>query len=235
MEKQILNKLTELCNLIDSEKIILCYGDFLLETLYYGLNHFKLSKYPIKLVYLDALKEKPSQILISACNTASLMKNELIYIIDNIEALNKKEIDFLIGFKAEIKNSSKSIILCSLVLNEKITGIKKIKLGEIYSDEISLSTAVLNLMCNPDRKKVLSIFESVEYSLQYLLSLLSYNIHFFYKESGIFMNLKVIEIAQTFLYKVSEPIFYQYLIYNWKVSNVRKSIRYPPKKEVKKE
>lgn len=234
MKKEQLNKFTELCNKLDSDTIIYCYGDFILQDLIKALQTLKLSDNPIKSIVYDANEIKLSDVLSSTVLAGGLTQYDYIYIIDNAEFLNKKEIDFLLKFKPHLKNASKLIILCSLVLDTRFNMFKKIKLGEIYDSKLQIQLIFAHIVNNPNRKQVINVLKNNEFSLQYLLSLLSYNLTFLYNDSNLIYNQKIIEKAFSFLFKVSTEIFLNFLIYNLRVSNVRKTLRFLPKLEVDK-
>lgn len=231
MEKTTLNKLTELCNLLDSEKIIICYGDFLLNTITDNIIKYKISKNKIKFIHLD-IKIKLQNQLTNIFSTSSLIDNTIIYIVDNAEFLKKTDYDFLKRFKTKLLETTKSIILCSM---NKINyfGFKQLQIGEVYSNKISLQYLIIDLFTNINREYVLNTFLSQSISLSYLLKIITYNLNFFYNINDMNYNIDIINNLTRFLYKISTKIFLRYLIYSFKIGTIKKAIRYPPKDEKK--
>jgi hypothetical protein len=232
MERAIVNKITELCNCIDREKVVICYGDILLDDFIGGITKFRISKHPLKVNYYDCVETKPSNTLSNLCITDSLTKTDIFYILDNIEVLNQKEVNFIVKMKERLRESSKVVVLLTLNLDkihQGFSSIKKLKVGNI-DVESSLSHVIQIFFNEPIREKALHLIQNCEYPLSYLMTLISYNLPFFSRDEYPFLhNSIVLETTSKLMYKTDETTILRYLVYAFIPSELRKAIRYPPK------
>jgi len=234
LNKKTINTLTEICNILNREKMILVFGDFLLETLYFGLNSFKHGLNKIKIVYIDSIEDKPDSIISTASITSSHFKNYIIYVVDNVDHLTKKQSTQLLKIKEDIENNNKSIICCSMALNKVNpllkNGVKKIKLGNYYDNKMNLKKYVYQLFNNTNREEVLEHFTSTNINIKYFLKLAMHNISQFYEKDIQSMqhNISVIQTTNTFLYKTTTEYVLKYLIFGIHTINIKRVVRFPP-------
>jgi hypothetical protein len=232
MDKQLRNTLTEMCNLLDTEKMIICYGDCTIEFIVSALNQFKLAANPIKCNVIDYNNEKPSDALSNLINTGGLIQNEIIYLIDNCESISKAEIAFLIKLKTQLQQSSKSVILLMLNLEKLPTdfqSFRKFKVGTVNQDE-TLQSIVLQFFNETNREKCIFALQNTEYPLQYIITLIAYNIPFFYTNDILIQNnLSVLNTAGRYLYKVDTEKVLRHLCQLFVPTNVKKVLRFPPR------
>jgi len=235
LDKKTLNTLTEICGILDREKILLIFGDFLLETLYFGLNSFRHHEKEVKLIYIDALNESVIDFISNASITSNHFKKYIIYIVDNCENMKSKEIEVLRNFKKELENVDKAVICCTLSLNLvnkafKI-GFKRLKLGNDVSNELSLRNYVYLLFNNNDKEYVYEILKNAKFSVGFFISVISFNIfHFFEKDiEKLYFNIAIVEKCNSLLYKTSDKLLLRFLVYSFKTTKIKRVIRFPEK------
>ncbi len=235
LDKKTINILTEICNILDREKVLICYGDFMLETLQFGLNSFKYNKdTKTKLIYIDAITDKPEDSIATSSITSSLFNSYIIYIIDNIDMLNKKSVKFLMEIQDRIYTSNKSIICCTMLLNKVDLQLKnkykKIQLGKYSSDKLTLKYFVYLLFNEVNRDKVISIFKQNKMPNAYFLGLISYNLHSFYSsDAELHHNMEILEKTNSMLYKVSNQLLLNYFVNLFQTTTIKRAIRFPSK------
>lgn len=236
LERQLLNRLTELCNCIDKEKAVIAFGDVLLETLEYGLTKLKISKNPVKTHYVDCSQRKIADILPNALTTSTLGNVEMIYLLDNAESIGKKDADLVLKLKKLAMESSKSMILICEdwnSLSQQLQTLKKFKLGEMSQDQFSLQRIVLEVFGNPNREMAFFAISNSEFPIPYVFSLLSYNVPFFYPAAMQQQAHDIIERSSSYLFKADSDIVLRFLCQSIQTTKIRKVIRYPPKLKVK--
>lgn len=234
LDKPMINHLTEICNKLDTEKIIIAYGDFTLQTLYFGLKNFKITKYAnISVQYIDCLVKKPSDELRYAITTKSLFNQYIIYVIDNLESLDKKEVSFLTKILQDLYNSNKAIIGCCMSvenIHQDLLKFKKIKLGECETTQYPLQKAILSLFNEKEqRNKVFEPLSAIEDGqLHYLLAMMVYNIPSFYQnQTTIQHNFEVCRITESLLYKIDTDKLVTYLVYGIIPTLTKRVVQFP--------
>lgn len=234
LDKTKLNTLTEICNNLDREKIVVIFGDFLLDDLVFGLKSFKFEeKRNVKIICLDAIDSVAISELNNVSITSSHLNSYIIYVIDNVDLLKKKEIDGLIKLKSDLQYSNKSIVCCALSIDDlqqqlKIA-FKRYRFGDSSNNELTLKNYVYALFNEVNRKKVFELFNNAEFGIPYFLSVVIHNIpHFFEKDlGGLNQNIQIVEKVNSLLFKVSTELLWRFLVFRFKPTTTRRALRFP--------
>lgn len=234
LDKTKLNTLTEICNVLDREKIVVVFGDFLLDDLTFGLKSFKFEeKRRVKLICLDANDTIAINDLNSISITSSHLNSYIIYVIDNVDQLKKKDIDGLIKLKSNLEGSNKSIVCCALSIDDLQPQIKmafkRFRFGETNNNELTIKNYVYALFNEPNRKKAFELINNAEFGEKYFLSVVIHNIpHFFEKDfDGLSHNIEIIEKANSLLYKVTTELLWRFVVFRFKPTTIKRVIRFP--------
>jgi hypothetical protein len=234
-EKKILNAYTSLCNLIDKEKIVVCYGDFVLDVMKEAITKLKLSKKDISFVYYDCHDKNPVDVFASF-SVSSFGSQSIIYLFDNAEDIKKKDADFIMKYKYSIANSSKMAILCCLEydkLADPLKKLRKFQIGEIYTEQLTYQQLILEIFNNENRNEAIAKITETDLSINYLLQLMSYNLNFFYPDLKQFQyNNKVLQIVSANLYKTDQDKLLTYLVYAIKITTIKRALKYPPRENI---
>jgi len=239
IDKKVVNTLTEICNVLDAERMVVVFGDFMLDTLTYGLQSYKYdSNNRVKISYIDCIEQNPVEILANSANTKSHFNTYIIYVVDNIEVLKKKDVDKLCKLKQELQGGRKSIVCCCLNIDEINPAFRscfrKFRLGNYENEDVSIKNLIYALFNNEDRKEALELLENADFSALSLINTAAHNLPHFYEDpAGFESNLKVLEKAIRFMYKASNELFWNYIVKSWTITKVKRVIRFPVKIEQK--
>lgn len=241
LDKDTINKLTEICNILDRERVLLVFGDFLLETLYFGLKSFKYSrgKSKIKIIYIDAIETKPEVAISTAVTTSTHLNNYIVYVIDNVDRLNVKSAKYLLKLRETLKGSNKSVVCCTMniksVTESFRTVVRRTRLGIVSTNEMTLKNYVYLLFNDNDKRKVLEILSNAKLSETYFISLITHNLPHFYKNNpnDLYHNIHVLEVANRLLYKATTKMLWKYIVSSFITTDIKRTIRFPPKKDKK--
>lgn len=237
INKKFLNKITELMNIIDREKVVICHGDFDLKPLLFSIENFKFEdSNQLQIIYVDAVEKNPSSVIAGSITVKPMFKKYVFYIVDNIDSLNAKESKLILEYKKRLMEYDKYMVCCALdiskVNRELYKGLKKIKLGPYKEEKNILQKCVLRLFCDKNRERVFQYIINNKIPLNYLFSMLSFNLPLFFKDDTILLkNQKVIEVTAAKLYKTTSELVLSYLAYSLTPTNRKRKVQYIPKIE----
>lgn len=232
LDQLTINKLTELCNIIESQHYIIVYGDFMLETLEFGLKNFKITKYSsVQIRYLDCSEQSISEHLNNSILLATHTNSYIVYICDNAESLKSRDIKWLTTHQKQFLESNKTLIF-SYLTSEKIqatmTTCPKIRLGESYSAQLNYQQVLLSFFTNPQRSEVAQLLESYSDRLNYIMNLINYNLFSFFPENYN-TNLAFLKTISRYIHKSDDDKVIQALSYGFIPAKAKHIIRFPPK------
>jgi len=232
----LIKQLKHLNDILKVKHSVIAFGDFTLNQLNVAIKSFNFPNHnKNKMIYIDTLEEAIDNRISIATNASSHFKSTIVYVIDNVENLNKKSVDFLLKINNELIDSNKYIICCTMLhdkVNDRVKGkIKLARLGTAIKDKTSIKYLIYLLFNETDRRKALNILSAAKMSESYFFSLASYNMFTFYgKDLTVFNhNMEVLEHANTMLYKASTKKLWRYVIFRFIITKNKRVIRFPPR------
>jgi len=224
--------ITDICNCIRNEKLIYVFGDFQLNLLKENIVKTLKTKKQIKFIYIN--NKKPSIQLQNSVFSKSLIQSDTIYLVDNIESVNKKEIDFFKNFKKKLIESSKSIILISNTYDKRFNFLRRFQLGKLLKSE-TITEIISFLLHEINREKLILKLSQPKIPLQYIFIMLSYNLPFFYQDNELYHNSNLLLYLSSKLYKCKSKFIINFFAYKFIATKIKRSIKFPPRTKKKKD
>ena len=236
LTKQTVNKLTEICNSILKERILILFGDIFLETLQAGLYSF-LQVPNLKVQYLDCQQENLKEYLSNTLITSSLFKHTILYVCDFFEFLSRDVCFYLVNKKPDIQQSNRLIIgLCydTGKLNPGLfSRFRKIRVNTPTDDHFHLQRCVTAVFTDTDRTRAMSYLAMNTDWLEYLFTLLVFNLPQFYTNiRDIQHNSNILHITHTFFKYLPTSRIIALLVTGIILATKKRVVIFPPKKEV---
>jgi hypothetical protein len=239
IDKDILKSLTELCIILNKEKIVIMYGDFMLKTLDFGLRQFFITNNkPLDIQYIDcATNGNITEYFGNSVTIRSHLNHYIVYILDNINTLKYKHVDFLLKQKDRLFGHDKAIVCCcinSTKLSASLQKLRRIKMGEEYKEQNNYQRAVYHIFSNPNRVQAYETITGLKINEHYLMKLLGFNLTTFFDIDEVIYNSELINKCCEFVYKTKKQNIYKMLVFGFKTTNRKKAVRFPPSELTKK-
>lgn len=235
LTKQSINKLTEICNTLLKERILILFGDIFLETLQAGLYSFLQVK-NLKVQYLDCQQEDLKEYLSNTLITSSLFKHTVLYVCDFFESLSRDVCFYLVNKKVDIQQSNRLVIgLCydTGKLNPGLfSKFRKIRVNTPTDDRFHLQRCVTAVFTDTNRSRAMSYLAMDSDWLEYLFTLLAFNLpHFYSNLQEIQHNTTILHLAHSFFKYLPQSRVISLLVTGIILAKRKRVVLFPPKKE----
>lgn len=230
IDKNEVNALTELVNVLNRERMVIVLGDFELETLMFGLRSYNNNPSGVNVVAINAAEKRMDAISYSL--TATHSGAQTIYVVDNAESLRESDVKKLLWVR---DNSDKPVVCCYQTLSavpKSLKSLKKIRLGNVSEESSRWKALLYKLFNDADRNAVYNTLrednapKKRDLALSYLLRLASYNAPQFYPgDSGV---PAMLEKAGRHLHKCPEELLAGYLAFGIPAAKRKRVVRFPP-------
>jgi hypothetical protein len=235
ISKKTINALTSICNKLETEKIVLVYGDVVANILRVGLHkYFVHEKEKLTIKIIDCvLTPNLRNYFKTSLTIRSHFDEYIIYIVNNIQKIDSTNVSFLIDSKNELFGHDKAIICCAPILNNvnvflRAT-LKSIKIGREYTKNTQFTKIVKCLIKFTDREKSFNYLVNCGVNIHYIFKLVSYNMRIFFTGKQYEENIALMNRLSKYIYKSHESMIFFSLVHGLHKSKKKRTIIYPPK------